>query len=296
MERQVRGPDGEHGRSLVQRAGCVRGRADRARRHRVRTVQGAGLCPAAAGPGIGCHDRQRRPCAAGQRFPPGARVAAADGGLVAFRLRAGTRRRMDADDHELRRGSRHVPRLDPARRPGPLGARRQQSRFDPEQAHPGFTIGDTASGRLSVSVGAYNRATREIGRYSAAGPTRTTARERPGTSPTSVPRRGRAARRRRRGRFVGARSRRASAAPARLRRTSPEWSRCIFEYARFAKRKLGATAVLAGLSSSAPPNLVPNFHQQAARYPRIKQDALASLDVIGRGPVDFKASIDALFP
>lgn len=180
---------------------------------------------------------------------------------------------------------------------GPLGARRQQSRFDPEQAHPGFTIGDTASGRLSVSVGAYNRATREIGRYSAAGPTRTTGagetRHKPDLSaPAEAVPHG--------GGVLAASSARAQ--PTRFGGTSAAAPHVtgmvalIFEYARFAKRKLGATAVLAGLSSSAPPNLVPNFHQQAARYPRIKQDALASLDVIGRGPVDFKASMDALFP
>jgi subtilisin family serine protease len=51
-------------------------------------------------------------------------------------------------------------------------AQRRQSRFHPDDAHPAHTIAGWATGHLTISVGAYNTATQEICRYSAAGPTR----------------------------------------------------------------------------------------------------------------------------
>ena len=64
-------------------------------------------------------------------------------------------------------------------------ARRQQSHFVPAQADPGCTLGSLATGHRTIAVGAYNTATQEICRYSAAGPTRAiggdpgTARQKP---------------------------------------------------------------------------------------------------------------------
>jgi subtilisin family serine protease len=51
-------------------------------------------------------------------------------------------------------------------------ARRRQSRFHPDDAHPAHTIAGWATGKLTISVGAFNAATGEICRYSACGPTR----------------------------------------------------------------------------------------------------------------------------
>jgi hypothetical protein len=51
-------------------------------------------------------------------------------------------------------------------------ARRRQSRFHPDNADPAHTIAGWATGHRTISVGAYNTATREICRYSACGPTR----------------------------------------------------------------------------------------------------------------------------
>jgi subtilisin family serine protease len=56
----------------------------------------------------------------------------------------------------------------------PREGRRRQSRFHPDDAVPTSTIAGWATGRLTISTGAYNTATQEICRYSACGPTRAT--------------------------------------------------------------------------------------------------------------------------
>lgn len=56
----------------------------------------------------------------------------------------------------------------------PSNARRRQSRFRPDDAHPAHTIAGWATGHRTISVGAYNTATQEICGYSACGPTRPT--------------------------------------------------------------------------------------------------------------------------
>jgi len=65
----------------------------------------------------------------------------------------------------------------------PSGARRQQSRFDTEDADPKFTIGGLATGHHTIAVGAYNTATHELCRYSACGPTRPTDNQGPRQKP-----------------------------------------------------------------------------------------------------------------
>lgn len=54
----------------------------------------------------------------------------------------------------------------------PRGARRKQSHFDPDNADARGTLASYATGKLSISVGAYNTATQQVARYSACGPTR----------------------------------------------------------------------------------------------------------------------------
>ena len=65
-------------------------------------------------------------------------------------------------------------------------ARRRQSRFHPDDAHPAHTIAGWATGKLTVSVGAYNSATQEICRYSACGPTRPNAKDKGGREKPEV--------------------------------------------------------------------------------------------------------------
>ena len=60
---------------------------------------------------------------------------------------------------------------------GRVAARRQQSRFRREDAKPRCTIGDLASGKLTIAVGAFNVLTGEVCRYSACGPTRASGAE-----------------------------------------------------------------------------------------------------------------------
>ncbi|MEO8132971.1 MAG: S8 family serine peptidase [Betaproteobacteria bacterium] len=55
---------------------------------------------------------------------------------------------------------------------GTPGGARQQSQFHPDDAHPGSTLGDMATGKLTISVGAFNAATDEVCAYSSCGPTR----------------------------------------------------------------------------------------------------------------------------
>jgi subtilisin family serine protease len=54
----------------------------------------------------------------------------------------------------------------------PSRASGQQSRFDPADADPRYTLAGPATGKNSICVGAYNTATQEVCRYSACGPTR----------------------------------------------------------------------------------------------------------------------------
>ena len=53
----------------------------------------------------------------------------------------------------------------------PQDARRRQSRFHPDDAHPSSSIAGWATGLSTISVGAWNTATEEICAYSACGPT-----------------------------------------------------------------------------------------------------------------------------
>ena len=181
---------------------------------------------------------------------------------------------------------------------GPLGARRQQSHFHPEQARPDYTICDTASGRLSISVGAFNSATGEVARYSAAGPTRPSQVMRRRRKPDicapgeSLPHGG----------GVLATSS-ARGLPTRIGGTSASAPHVaglvalIFEFAGYVNMKLPAAKIQRALAGSINPALVlvPNQHQQSSRYPKVKQSKVWR-DLIGRGATDFTTTMRTLFP
>jgi subtilisin family serine protease len=57
------------------------------------------------------------------------------------------------------------------------GGIHQQSRFPEEQSNPKHTICDMATGKLTISVGAFNAATNEVCAYSACGPTRPSTKD-----------------------------------------------------------------------------------------------------------------------
>ncbi len=180
---------------------------------------------------------------------------------------------------------------------GAPGGRRQQSRFDPEAADPRHTICDLASGRLTISVGAHNAATQEIGRYSAAGPTRpvgaAAGRDKPDVlAPGEAAPNGR-------GVLATASAR---AQPTRIGGTSASAPHVagivalILEYAKFKGVTLTAAQIRAAIrASGTKAGLKPNRHQIADRYPKIKQAAVWN-DVVGTGKVDLERALRFLFP
>ncbi|MFO1310816.1 MAG: S8 family serine peptidase [Burkholderiales bacterium] len=171
--------------------------------------------------------------------------------------------------------------------------RRVQSRFAPDDAHPGHTIADYATGKYSISVGAYNRATLEIGSYSAAGPAiSSVAPKKPLVMAVgeSLPH----------GRGVASTAT-GRGLPMRLAGTSAAAPRVTGLLALALQAagqwgvQLDAPAVITALSKLATGIVLePNRHQAASTYPTVKQkDILA--DVIGYGAVDWSV-MDALLP
>jgi hypothetical protein len=161
---------------------------------------------------------------------------------------------------------------------GGPGARRQQSRFVRARAKPRCTIGDLASGRRTIAVGAFNVHTGEICRYSACGPTRLSGgleRKKPEVyAPAEEEAAGRG--------VLAAASGRAQ--PRRLNGTSAAAPHIaglialIFEFARHPSRKidLDAAAIGNALEEQLGPKLLPNLYITADPTRPIKQQ-----DVMG---------------
>jgi hypothetical protein len=182
---------------------------------------------------------------------------------------------------------------------GPPGARRRQSRFDPDQADPRSTICDLATGSLTISVGAHNVATQELAGYSAAGPTRAHTALGTGKRPKpdviapgeeAPPARG----------VLATSSARAN--PSRLGGTSASAPHVagmialILEYANSVGASLTAGQIQAALQATADPaNLRKNRHQRAASTPVIKQAQVWN-DVVGYGKADLNSALRFLFP
>jgi subtilisin family serine protease len=177
-------------------------------------------------------------------------------------------------------------------------ARLRQSRFHPDDAHPAHTIAGWATGNRTISVGAYNLATNEICRYSAAGPTRPTGGN-PGRAkpeiyaPAEEDVRG-----------YGVLSASAlSANPDRMNGTSAAAPlvtgliALMFEYARkHSTPPVSLTAdqirnALAASFGARPFDL--NRHQAVDRWVIIKQSAVLA-DLVPTGRTDFTATMNGL--
>lgn len=178
---------------------------------------------------------------------------------------------------------------------GPPGARRQ-SRFDPEESDPRSTICDMATGRLPIAVGAHNAATQEIAGYSAAGPTRRIGNGPPRAKPDVLAPGAEAPL----GRGVMATAS-ARAQPARLGGTSAAaphvagMAALILEYAQYKGVALTAAQIKTAFELTASgATLVPEWHQRALRYPKIKQATILPL-VAGKGKADLLGALTYLF-
>jgi subtilisin family serine protease len=180
---------------------------------------------------------------------------------------------------------------------GRYGSRRQQSRFVPEDAYPGYTIGDFATGRRTIAVGAYNTGTQEVCEYSACGPTRPSAsllsRQKPDLcAPAAEDAAGRG--------VLAASSLRAQ--PTRFSGTSASAPHVtglvalILEYAvKYGTGSIDADKIRNGLASAANKALKYGSHQEADDDYKIKQRDVWN-DLVGGGKVDFAATMNILFP
>ena len=176
-------------------------------------------------------------------------------------------------------------------------ARLRQSRFHPRDADPTHTIAGWATGHRTISVGAYNSATNEICRYSAAGPTRPVGGERrekpeiyaPGEEDV---------------RGYGVLSASAlSARPTRMNGTSAAAPHVtglialIFDYAKnHANPAVSLTAdqISAEVKAQARTNdLELNRHQEVDDWVLIKQSAVLA-HLVPTGKSDFSATITQL--
>jgi subtilisin family serine protease len=172
-------------------------------------------------------------------------------------------------------------------------ARRRQSHFHEEDAHPGYSVANLATGLHTVAVGAYNTASDEVCRYSACGPTRKThsgipEREKPEViAPAEELALGRG--------VLCASSGRAR--PTRMGGTSaaaPHVSGLIALMFQFAGRSLTATDIQRILRDGAKSHpLHYNTHQKVDVHQRVKQQMVWG-DLIGHGRVDAVKTIDQI--
>jgi hypothetical protein len=180
---------------------------------------------------------------------------------------------------------------------GWYSSRRQQSRFAPEDAYPGYTIGDLATGQHTIAVGAYNTGTQEVTRYSACGPTRpgsnVAARRKPDVcAPAAEDAAGRG--------VLAASSLRAQ--PTRFGGTSASAPHVtglvalVLEYAtKYDTGSINCDTIRAAVVASANNALKYNRHQEVDDDFKIKQRDVWT-DLIGGGKVDFSAAMNVLFP
>lgn len=187
---------------------------------------------------------------------------------------------------------------DDAGRPG--GTRRRQSRFDSRDSRPDTTIAGWATGRRTISVGAFNSGTQEICRYSACGPTRRTSgdhgRKKPDVyAPAEEDARGRG--------VLSASS--LGAAPTRMNGTSASAPHVtglvalMFEYAKKhapgAPKSLKAKKICKAIQSGAKKPLRFNLHQIVDDRVTIKQKKVKK-NLIRWGKINFIKTMKKLLP
>jgi subtilisin family serine protease len=172
-------------------------------------------------------------------------------------------------------------------------AGRRQSRFHEEDAFPGYSLANLATGLHTVAVGAYDTATDEVCRYSACGPTRKThsglaERKKPEVlAPAEELAIGRG--------ILCASSGRAR--PTRMGGTSaaaPHVTGLIALVFQFATRPLTATDIQRILKDGARKHgLRYNEHQKLDVHQKVKQDTVWG-DLIGHGRVDAVKTINQI--
>ncbi|MEO6434793.1 MAG: S8 family serine peptidase, partial [Tepidisphaeraceae bacterium] len=185
-----------------------------------------------------------------------------------------------------------IHRDDVAKRSGP----RQQSRFVREDAYPGYTMCDFATGQLTISAGGFNAATDEVCSYSSCGPTRGSAnnpaRQKPDfCAPAEELATG--------GGVLTTGSRRA--APRRMNGTSAAAPHIagivalLFDHRRnYQKKHLTAAELRAALTAQTGGNqLVPDRRQAADQGIAVKQSDVWA-DLIGAGKISCLKSLDNL--
>jgi subtilisin family serine protease len=173
---------------------------------------------------------------------------------------------------------------------------RRQSSFVDADAHPAFTFGDLAGGKLTIAVGGYNIATSEVCAYSACGPTRASMND---AAQRTKPEVLAPAEELALGGGVSSSGSRQSQ-PGRIAGTSAAAphvagiAALAFEYRRrYQKQHLTAAELQAALQPRGGQPLLPNRREALHPYRALHQKDVWN-DLIGVGKISASATLDKL--